>query len=337
MVALLAGACGSEAASPPENPLEAPEAPPDSLVREPLQAFPQRLSQVGLYADGADVSRTTRDALAYEPGYPLWSDGGHKARFLVLPLDSAIEAESAEQYTFPIGTLLFKTFSYYTPDSPERMLPVETRVLRLSESGWQYEVYAWDEPGTDAHLLDLRRSEARLVLSDRGDEFEHHIPSRLECRQCHESASSPALGLNELQLARSGDLAALAGRITPRPPEQPLAIDSGNATTDEVLGYFFANCVHCHNGGNGAASSFDLRPDVALDNVIDRDTESSASAAGIRVVPGAPEQSVLYQAMSGTGGSEVKDMPPIGVALRDAEGIALVHHWITTLPSGTSR
>ena len=103
--------------------------------------------------------------------------------------------------------------------------------------------------------------------------------------------------------------------------------------TSQVLGYLVGNCTHCHNGTNGAASSFDLRPEVALRNLIDQPTASSATADGIRVVPGEPEQSVLYLAVRGGSDFEVKDMPPLGVARRDDAAIQLLRNWILELKS----
>jgi hypothetical protein len=169
------------------------------------------------------------------------------------------------------------------------------------------------------------------VLADDGTPFEHLIPNRLECRQCHESAASQVLGFNELQLAKSGDLERLAPHLNPPPPESPAALPEQGPLTSQVLGYLVGNCVHCHNGSNGAASSFDLRPEVALSNLIDQPTASSATAAGIRVAPGEPDQSVLYLALAGNRTGEVKDMPPLGVAVRDARAALLLRDWIDAL------
>jgi hypothetical protein len=113
--------------------------------------------------------------------------------------------------------------------------------------------------------------------------------------------------------------------------EPPAALPAYGPLTTSVLGYFAGNCVHCHNGTNGAASSFDLRPDVALSNVIDQPTASSATADGIRVFPGKPADSILYLGVKGGTELEVKDMPPLGVALRDEGAVQLLNDWITAL------
>ncbi len=295
-----------------------------------LGPLPSQLADVGIYR-GPAVATPLEPARAYEPGYPLWSDGGQKYRSLVLPAGTSIDATDPENYAFPVGTLLFKTFAFPTPHSPEKSLPVETRLLRLTHDGWELAAYAWDETASTAQLLDLKRSQTRQILSDDGEVVEHAIPSRLECRQCHESSSSQVLGINELQLAKSGSLRELLPAIDPAPKPPFRALPAHGPLTTSVLGYFVGNCVHCHNGSNGAASSFDLRPDAALSNVIGRATESSATADGLRVAPGKPDDSILYLGIKGGTELEVKDMPPVGVALRDASAVQLLADWIGAL------
>jgi hypothetical protein len=325
---LLAGLLGCGGSDDEEPPAAAPR----WLVEAPLSALPAKLSQVGIY-DGARASEPLPPALSYEPGYPLWSDGGQKFRSLVLPESGRIDASDPESYVFPVGTLIFKTFAFATPARPELSVPVETRLLRLTSDGWELAAYAWNDDATDADLLDLKRSQTRDVLSEDGALVQHAIPSRLECRQCHESSTSEVLGLNELQLAKSGSLNDVAERLSPAPSAAPLTLPAHGPTTTAVLGYFVGNCVHCHNGTNGAASSFDLRPDIALANIIDQPTASSATADGIRIAPGKPDESILLLGIQGGTELEVKDMPPVGVALRDQSAVELLRGWITALGS----
>jgi hypothetical protein len=319
---LLLVGCTAELPAKAESP-----SPLSAFLEDAGLPLPQRFSELGLRGVPPEPSTST---IPYTPAHELWSDGGEKQRAVSLPEGSVIDARDPEAYEFPLGTLLSKTFSFRTPSSPERAVPVETRLLRATVAGWEYAVYGWDEAGEDAELLDLRRSERRAVLGPEGEVFEHAIPSRLECRQCHESSQSMVLGVNELQLAASGSIEALAERLTPPPLVPYAALPERGPLTAAVLGYFVGNCVHCHNGSNGAASSFDLRPGAALENIVNRPTESSATADGLRVVPGDPEQSVLFQGLRG-GARDVKDMPPIGVAVRDTRGIALVRDFIEAL------
>ena len=304
--------------------------PSPSLLTAPLGDLPSKLSDVGLYR-GAGLDAQA-PALAYEPGYPLWSDGGDKRRAIVLPEGASIDGSDPENYLMPLGTLIFKTFAFRTPQSPDAAVPVETRLLRLKGDGWELAAWAWDDDARDAQLLDLRKSQTRDVLDDDGNVVAHAIPSHLECRQCHESSTSEVLGINELQLARSGSLGELAPRITPEPRPPYARLPEHGPLTSSVLGYFVGNCVHCHDGiDGGAASSFDLRPDVALANLIDQPTASSATADGIRIAPGKPDESILYLAVKGTSALEVKDMPPLGVARRDPSAVKLLSDSISEL------
>lgn len=89
-----------------------------------------------------------------------------------------------------------------------------------------------------------------------------------------------------------------------------------------VLGWFVGNCTHCHNGSGVDGSSFDLRPDVALENTINQMTQSSAAGDGVRIVPGDPEASELFVVVARMDLSpEQKPMPPVGVDRLDETGI----------------
>ena len=313
-----------------DSAAERPTATEPWFVQDPLGELPAKLSAVGIYQK-RNVSNALEPAIAYEPGFPLWSDGGKKFRSLVLPPDTSVDSTDADAYVFPVGTLIFKTFAFKTARSPADEVPVETRLLRLKDGGWEFSAYAWNDEATDAELLDLKRSVGVEVLSDDGEVVEHAIPSRLECKQCHESAQSEVLGISELQLAKSGSLSDVLTRLDPAPAKPYRALPEHGPLTTDVLGYFTGNCMHCHNGSNGAASSFDLRPNVALQNIVNQPTESSATADGLRISPGSPDESILYLGVKGGTELEVKDMPPVGVALRDAGAVQLLADWILAL------
>jgi hypothetical protein len=306
-----------------------------SLLDDPLGELPERLSQVGLYL-AMDTRTAASAAHPYRPAWELWSSGSHKVRHVVLP--APIDNADSDAWTFPLGTLLFKTFSYGDLEGDDR--PVETRLIRLTEEGWEYAVYAWDPLGDEAHLLPSQRAPLPVGVVDAdGHEFEHMIPSTLQCRTCHEAGTSVVLGLSELQLNAlfDGDVTQLeafadAGLLASGLPEDPDRVVHEDLRTKQVLGYLEGNCTHCHNGLPGESNSFDLRHPVALDNLIDQPTESSASGSGIRVVSGDPDASIMVQAMlvdGVTGG--LMPMPPLGVDRRDDDAIELIRLWITEL------
>ena len=295
----------------------------------PTDTLPARLSEMGLYPEAGRIDLTHPRAIGYTPRWPLWTNGGDKTRYVILPEGESVGA-GGDVWAMPEGALLIKTFAFKR--SPEGApVPIETRVMRKTAEGWLYDGYIWDEDGQDATLRDSRRSALVQVYDADGQPFEHRIPNQLDCKSCHASEPGEVLGFSGRQLDE-GDLQRLAeGGVLDQAPEPYTLPLSG--LDGEVAAYFVANCAFCHNGGSGVSNAFDLRPEVMLENTINTPTEGSGSAVGLRVVPGAPSESVLFQAVSGEGGGdELKLMPPDDlVQLRDAEGIETLRRWIETM------
>jgi hypothetical protein len=298
-------------------------------ITDPQEPWPPSILALGALTDGEHWQPD--GALAYRVGHPLWSGGTDKLRHLILPDGALIDDRVRDRWRFPPGTVAFKTFL-----AEDR--PIETRALRQLDDGeWDYAAYLWQPDGADAELLPLR---VPVPIDRPGGEL-HTVPSRRQCRECHETAASPMLGIQELQLATAstvdGDetelerFAAL-GLLRRGVPAGAAAIDNPDPDTAAVLGWLLGNCAHCHNGSAREGASFDLAPGVALANTIDRPTESSASAAGIRIVAGRPHESILYLAVSGEHDDpELRDMPPLGIDRRDTAAIARLRRVIEEL------
>ncbi len=302
-----------------------------SVLADPTQPLPARLVDVGLYLDPADRTRVPTVAVAYEPRWPLWSGGSDKQRFVVLPTGETIDNRTRDQWRYPVGTLWFKTFSVGEQ-------PIETRVLRKgTDEAWELATYQWNAEGDDAELLD-GDYEVVVPLPDGG---QHTIPSTLMCRECHESSPHPVLGDIELQLSegiegRPSALTVLAdaGVLQQLPPPDPRRVSDhgGDEATDRVLGWFVGDCLHCHNGSDGPSSSFDLDPAVALANTVGQQTESSASAAGVRITAGDPTASILFLAVSGEHDDpEIEPMPPVAIDAIDGAAIEALRAFISGL------
>ncbi len=309
----------------PDDDSDVGQIPPDSWSADPLSPLPEDFAELGIYSEPGDPESVPDAAVAYEPRWPLWSSGSEKHRHFVLPAGAVIDNSDAA-WVFPPGTAFFKTFGYPRDGV---FVPVETRVMHVEEDGGRaFEDYQWDPEGVSARKLEITFETEVTVETDDGP-LVHTIPARLQCRECHESAPSFVLGFEELQLGPS--MLDLQGSFA-QPVPQPRELDGGDDTTDAVLGLLVGQCVHCHNGTDGPSSGFDLGPDVALQNIIGVETESSAMAAGIRIVPGDPANSILFQAFSGeTDDIEVSDMPPLGIDRRDPEAIELLRGWISGL------
>lgn len=330
-------ACGGQPASP-----DADASLVDSSVAvdagrtfldDPSGELPALLSEVGLYPALPDRSVVDARATSYVPRYPLWSNGSQKERFIVVPPGAAVDIGDRDAWLFSPGTLLFKTFSYVEPESMEPV-PVETRIIRRRDDGWDFVAYRWREDGTDAERLAGTAATDVTVHDAEQGTFQHSIPSRLECRVCHESRPATILGFSELQLGDVLEDLAARGVLAGDAPDQPDEVVHEDPATRDVLAYFEGNCTHCHNGGTGPNNSFDLRHPVALENTIDQPTEGIGSANGLRIDPGSPSTSVLFLAFSGeTEDPELRLMPPAGVQRRDASTIESLRQWILSLPS----
>lgn len=277
-----------------------------TYLDEPVGNLPESMSELGLYA----AEQVHPAASAYAPNFPLWSSGSDKERFVVLPASGVVSEAADGSWLFPEGALFFKTFEW-------RGQRVETRVLRFADGEWHYDVYRWD--GDEAFLVDLS-GPTTVTLDDPdsdGETFDYEIPSLRQCRTCHEATPAIVLGFSAIQL---GEGAPHLDRI----PSTDAAITAPDETTREVLGYMEGNCTHCHNG----RVEFDLRHEVALENLIGQSTASSGAEPGIRVVPGNPMDSLMLRFLQG---STSTDMPPLGVQRRDEAAIELVERWIVEL------
>ncbi|MBW2190552.1 MAG: hypothetical protein JRG93_13355 [Deltaproteobacteria bacterium] len=313
LVGLLQWGCGG---SPNAEPTQ-------RWLLEPGDSLPELLSEVGLYEDVAALEAYA-DVLRYVPNHPLYSNGLGKERHLYLPEGAAVEVDEAQGWDFPVGVVLAKTFSYEGE-------PVETRLLFRTSEGWDYGLYQWLPDGSDAEVLRGNWAEVPLDLGD--GELTHTLPSRLDCRTCHEThedvSATPVIGISKLQTG--ADL--LATEIFSRPPTTTPV----QGRTDEetaALSYFVGNCITCHNGGDSINSSFSLYPEDAVANTVDRPTESE-TGEGIRVVAGDPERSVLYITVVEAGATgyrgPFKMMPPIGGNIIDPDASAILGAWIENL------
>jgi hypothetical protein len=294
--------------------------------------MPQQLSETGLFQDmhaRVPLARAAR----YEPRFPLWTNGADKERWLLLPLGTQVQNTYAP-WEFPVGSVFGKTFAYPTDHGVE---PVETRLIRRTQEGWDYHAYRW--LGDDAELLSLERT-IYVPLVGFGEQLWHAIPSRFECRTCHESNATPVIGFDELRLnsrlpaMQESQLHALyaQGVLGFAPPEPADEIATDDTVTFSILGYLHGNCAHCHNDSPNRMSELDLRHSQALGQLLGVPTQGSGQLSGLRVAPGAPEQSILYQSFITDGRvPDLKPMPPLGVQRRDAAAAATIEHWIRSL------
>ncbi|MEM7433818.1 MAG: hypothetical protein AAF436_01610 [Myxococcota bacterium] len=313
LVSAMAAGCGDGGA----------DAEPARWLLAPSDPLPSLLSEVGLFTDMTERA-PYEDLVPYSPKHVLYSNGLDKERQLYLPDGTSIDVEDDDGWVYPEGTVLAKTFVF---DGA----PVETRLIFRNGGDWDYTIYRWTDDATDAERLEGNWAEETVSVGDEGQP--HTLPSRLDCRTCHETheavTDSPVLGVGRYQ---TDDRLVDAGVFASEPQQ-----DEAEGRTDEetaAFSYFIGNCTSCHNGGDALNSSFSLYPEDAIDNTVDRPT-SSETGQGIRVVPGDPAESVLFVTVVEAGDPSYrgpfKVMPPIGVDTTDPSADAVLGDWIEGL------
>jgi hypothetical protein len=301
---------------------------------------PSTLECTGLYADFA-TKQISPSAFAYTPSTPLWSDGAQKQRWIELPPNTQIDRTNPNEWTFPIGTKLFKEFRI----GGQR---VETRMFQKTKTNfWVYATYAWTP---DATAAPINYGGPVPVGTDGGT---WNIPTNEDCNECHSGRLDRILGFEEVGLglptAQGLTLAQLAsqGLLTPAPANVSLSIgDDGTGLNGLSMGWLHVNCgVTCHNANPGAAgqgAGMHLRldptqlngsaPDPAawdiLDTTINVPCISGSLAGEPRIVPGDPTDSVIYQLVNERG---TLQMPPIASAFVDVPDVAILRSWITAM------
>jgi hypothetical protein len=334
--------------------------PSGDLTCDPLGPFPATLAAAGLAAPPPIYVRAA-SAHPYVPAPELYSDGLHKDRLLLLPAGSTVDNSNAAVWKFPVGALLIKTFfdeggagaqgGSQTTSNVRR--PIETRLIRHGTDRFEpfeYAVYKWNADGTSAERLDIagnRRGSAAVVIAGRS--FTHTIPSQNDCAECHgrnAMIKSTVIGFDEVRLnhlvgagATRTELEELAsaGVFSATVPASPATITDPDPVLAQLKRFVFGNCVHCHNG---SMNLVDLHPNVFVANTINQTPESPGTTpppGSKRVVPGRPEDSVVFLQTRGTDlPLGLRPMPQVGVEVRDLPAFAVelqnMKTWISSLP-----
>lgn len=319
------------------------ELPGDCTIPEGA-VLPGELRCTGLYSNWDE--RTLRCGVqAYAPAYQLWSDGAGKARYVWLPPGSTIDVSDPDDWDYPVGTRFWKEF-YVGPEGNQKL--GETRYLLRADVGWLYTAYVWNEDGTAA----IQENEGVDDLFGTG----HSVPSREQCKTCHNGREEFILGFDFIMLG-PGATGVTAQTLADADQfsgldEAYLAVTApGDEVEQAALTYLHANCgVSCHNTTLDATanpSGLYLRLELdALDSVLD-----TGAAGGINHLPGPnamfsdlpdqpadgyydirpldPDRSLLLARMMFRGSESA--MPPLGTHVAHQEGIDLVRAWIESM------
>lgn len=314
---------------------------PLAPIAQAAVSAPATLSATGLWADPA-VRRVDPANRPYAPQYPLWTDGAAKRRWVRLPDDRPIDATDPGFWEYPPGTSFWKEFAF---DGR----PVETRWLHRRDDGsWIAVTYVWREDGSDADLAPVEGVPAHAEIAPG---VRHAIPSVADCFACHGTERMAVLGFGALQLSDDRDPAAPhaepapeggvtlralldEGRLDPPREEwrdRPPRIEARTPRERAALGYLESNCGSCHGPhGTAAFLGLDLTAPSALRTTVG--VRSLFPVPGYparearRIRPDLPEASALLYRMAHRG--DAAQMPPMGSAIVDEPGLALVRGWI---------
>jgi hypothetical protein len=308
---------------------------------------PKTLQETGLYSD-SETLQINPQHLSFAPQYPLWSDGATKRRWISLPPGAAIDGSDPDAWIFPVGTRLWKEFSFNGQK-------VETRYLeRRTDGQWLYAAYAWSADGREAPLVGPRGKRGAYPLADGRS---HTIPGVTDCKACHQGGPSEVLGFSTLQLSPERDPGAPHVELWPDPGvdlrylvdrgllvglpqsllDAPPRITATSADERAALGYMHGNCGHCHNE-QGSLQNVGLflrhsvrtagQPAVAstVGYPVKKSAPGQSPDALLRVEPGQPDRSGLMQRVSSR--YPALQMPPLGTELIDDEAVAVLYRWI---------
>jgi hypothetical protein len=295
----------------------------------PTDEPPDDLACTGLYAD-FDAKAVAPTARPYAPAVALWADGYEKSRWIQIPEGQSIDATSADEWRFPVGTKVWKEF--HASDHK-----IETRLLwKVRVDHWVLASYVWSDDGTSA-----KRGEGAAVTVGGAP---YHVPSQDDCIGCHKGRPDVLLGFEMVSLAQPAATGVTLGvlaqenRIVPPPAKTSITLDPG-------LGELHVNCgVSCHNA-TSAATRHDskLRLRISVDEVTNKPVDQwelytttvNVPAAlplwgGEAIIaPGAPDKSAIIAAM--TSNDATGKMPPVAYDV-DVNGTAAVEAWVRMLP-----
>lgn len=325
---------------------------PERPVASDPSVFPHRLSQTGLFRDLATLDPID-GAVSYDVNVPLWSDYATKARFVVVPAARSVVFHEKQQWEFPVGSVLVKTFFLdLKRGNASTRRRLETRLMVHSQRGWTGYTYVWNDAQTDAELIgDSQTKDFVVQTADGPRKQTWYFPSRFDCDACHTRAAGHVLGLNTRQLNRTTEVAghsanqltrlAEAGLFEADLPKSPDKLErfpdwtSPNASADLLArAYLDVNCAVCHRQGGNSGTTIDLRHDTPLaqtNAVGQKPTRGRLGPGDSRVLaPGMPQKSEMYLRASMRGGMQ---MPNLATSLVDPLALERLASWIKSIPA----
>ena len=330
----------------------------DRVNFDPTQPFCELLSSYRFFRGDASTQEPNEGVLPYDLTSTLFSDYAVKHRFVWLPPGTTATYSTRDSFTFPVGTVIIKTFAYPAdfrdPSLGERL--VETRLLVRRATGWDPITYLWNDEQTVAkrRIIGARVPVTWIDLDGDEHSITFQVPNTNQCKECHEEHNGvvgplgpKARYLNKdydygdgtaNQLEHWGAVGYLQGAPDPEvAPRAPVFDDpSTGAVEARARAYLDINCGHCHNP-TGLARTSGLYLNIDELNPARYGVCKPPVAAGhgsgdrkVDIVPGQPERSILTYRMESTEAGVA--MPELGRMTVHSEALEVVNAWIEELP-----
>jgi len=238
---------------------------------------------------------------------------------------------------------------------------VETRILqRVGDGNWLANAYVWNDAQTSAALRRIGQAlpaNLRDPASNQTQSFHYAVPNARQCQTCHAvNATVGQAGIQPIgptarhlnasyryadavhnQLDRLAQLTTVEGlpaKTSERPSNVAYADAKGAPLDQRARAYLDINCAHCHHALGDARQSglfTTLQASGANLGLCKQHVAAGSGGANMTydIVPGKPAQSLLVHRMESTSGQAM--MPRVGRSLVDAEGLALIREWISSL------
>lgn len=266
-----------------------------------------------------------------------------------LPPGAVIDTSDMDAWIFPVGTIVWKQFSFLGKR-------IETRMLEKLDEGsgpsaWIVSTFLWNDDETDA----VRVNHGRADVAPTSFGTFHDIPSVDDCAKCHDSGGDVLLGFSAMQLAGDGASTDRGLRLSDlvrehllsTPPEDEPQVP-GDLDHQQLYGELHANCAHCHNPRRaGQASLTALFLDVPTNVVVEHKLPVHQTAVGqltkiytmpgrtlgvdsYNIDPGHPENSAL-STRSHMRMDRAVAMPPLATEVPHTVFLSRLDAWIREL------
>lgn len=282
---------GAGAAACTRSPTPQPLVDPTYFATE----NPRSLRDWGMVQVSGDALVLGQRVAPYDLTTPLFTDYAQKLRTIWMPPGAAADYKADDVLSFPVGTVITKTFFYQTGRGGrvlqqadqtlfhdgeglnlKQVRMVETRLLIRRPEGWAALTYLWNEAQTEAVLHRIGAVvPLTLARADGKDEaFSYIVPNVTQCSACHATNVATRviqpigpkarlmnrdfayLDGSENQLTHLTKIGYLRGLNDPKAAPADVAWTDASASLEaRARAYLDVNCGHCHNPEGPADTS----------------------------------------------------------------------------------